>query len=75
MHRNMNNLLNKKTFFDLKVQELSKRSTQHLLHKFIFSDKKQDAQTRPGERMQDRVVIIKYVNTEGDLEKKENLVG
>lgn len=70
----MNNLLNK-TFFELDVQELSKSSTQHLLHMFIFGDKGQDAQTRPGERMQDRVVIIKYVNIEGDLEKKENLVG
>lgn len=71
----MNYLLNKKTFFDLEVQELSKRSTQGLLHMFIFSDKGQDAQTRPGERMQDRVVIIKYVNIEGDLEEKKNLLG
>lgn len=57
--------------FYLEVQDLSRRLTQSLLRSFVFIEEGQDAQTRPGERMPDRVVNIKYLNIEGDLEKKK----
>lgn len=62
-----------KTFFYLEVQELSRRSTQGLVHMFTFSDEGEDAQTRPGEGKQNRETRNKYLSIESDLEKEKIL--
>lgn len=60
-------------WFFLEIQDLSRRSTQGLVHMFTFHDKGQDAQTRPGKGKQNRETSNKYLNLESDLEKEKIL--